>query len=115
MLSQQIEKNTKRYLHLVKAWQLYNPLISMGSLFGAIDKTGKIIIKPKYNELKDFHEGLAAVGKEINGDTLYGFIDKTGKEVIKPQYASVGSFNSGLALVQDKNTLKYGFIYNPLK
>ncbi len=53
---------------------------------------------------REFHEGLARVGK----NNKYGFIDKAGKEVIKAKYDNVGEFHEGLAWF--KKDGKYGFI-----
>ena len=65
-------------------------------LFGYIDMTGKIVIKPSFREAKDFSEGLAvAADKRWN----YGYIDKLGKWVIKPHYSNAFSFHNGLAFV----------------
>ena len=50
---------------------------------GYIDKAGKPIIPPKYDDVEPFPEGLAVVKREDK----YGFIDKTGKMVITPRMA----------------------------
>ena len=63
---------------------------------GVIDKTGNFVIFPQYDEIRDFHEGLAAVK---NGES-WGFVDKTGKEVVSPRYYNVTGFSEGLAGVQ---------------
>lgn len=66
------------------------------------------IVPPKYDEVRDFSDGLAAVkvaaGEWSNGEapvTIYkwGFIDKTGRKVVPPKYSSVGNFSDGLAAV----------------
>ena len=44
--------------------------------FGSIDKTGKIIIKPQFDDVRDFNNGLARV-KFFSGKI--GYIDKIGK------------------------------------
>lgn len=49
----------------------------------------------KYENLNNFHEGLAAV--QHNG--LWGYIDKEGKEVIPCQYESAEDFNNSRAIV----------------
>ncbi|MFD0674865.1 WG repeat-containing protein [Cohnella sp. GCM10027633] len=72
--------------------------------WGLLDLTGKEIVKPAYDDIADFSEGLAAV--KLNGK--YGFIDAKGKLVIKPQYESVGTFREGLVSV--KKSGKYGFV-----
>ena len=49
---------------------------------GFIDKAGKQIIPPNYNDAQPFSEGLAAV--RLKGE--YGYIDRSGKMVIPPQF-----------------------------
>jgi hypothetical protein len=71
---------------------------------GFIDKTGKVVIEPKWDSTSSFSEGLASV--EL--DNKEGFIDKTGKVVIEPKWDSASTFSEGLANVElDK---KFGFI-----
>ena len=53
---------------------------------GFIDKTGMVVIPPKFDEVNPFSEGLAAV--QIEGK--WGFIDKTGNMVIRPQFDDIG-------------------------
>ena len=62
---------------------------------GYIDKTGKIVINPQFDEAWTFSEGLAKV--KI-GNKL-GYIDKTGKYVINPQFDKAEKFSNGLAKV----------------
>ena len=67
-------------------------LIRQNDLYGFINKTGKIVIKPQFEEAESFSEGLAPVMI----DKKYGYINKTGKTVIEPQYDDVmGSFSAG--------------------
>jgi WG containing repeat len=75
---------------------------------GFVDKTGKVVIEPKFEAAGDFSEGLAAVmffkpPKVIDyeKDDPYeaGFIDTTGKIVIKPQFEFYRPFSEGLAFV----------------
>jgi hypothetical protein len=74
----------------------------INSKWGFIDKTGEVVIKPKYTRVEDFSEGFAAVkaGGTHFRDGKWGFIDRTGKEVIPPQYEWVRSFSEGLAAVR---------------
>ena len=62
---------------------------------GFINKKGFIVVKPIYDNVGSFSEGLARV--KLNGK--WGFIDKKGNVVIKPEYVTAISFNNGLALV----------------
>lgn len=63
--------------------------------YGYIDKTGKVVIAPQYENTMGFNEGLAAT--KLNGK--YGFIDKKGNWAIKPQYDFTYIFMDGLAAV----------------
>jgi hypothetical protein len=62
---------------------------------GYVDNTGKIVIRPQFDEAWNFSEGLAPV----RFDDRWGYIDKTGKVVIAPQFFQVSSFKEGLACV----------------
>lgn len=70
---------------------------------GYIDRTGKIVLEPKYDGASFFSEGLARVS--FGRDTIItqgfsqGFIDETGKVVIQPQWDVVSHFSEGLAAV----------------
>ncbi|MDR1056571.1 MAG: TonB family protein [Prevotellaceae bacterium] len=63
----------------------------------AIDKLGKQIGKEKYDDLKPFSEGLAAVRLNY---LVYGYINTTGDMVIEPTYYYAGDFKGGVANVQ---------------
>jgi hypothetical protein len=92
-----------------------------GKLYGYIDKTGKMVIPPRYYRAVRFSEGLAAVQiGEIEGSSTVGFIDKTGRMVIPPKFYLyldlteghftdyMGVFSDGLAEVwQDPATASY--------
>jgi len=71
---------------------------------GYIDKEGDFVIEPKFDDAKDFYEGLAPVkvGRK------WGYIDKTGEFVIEPQFDNADIFSSGVAAVQVDG--KWGFI-----
>jgi len=70
--------------------------------WGLIDKTGKFVVKPKYDEIMDFQEnGYAVVTKFqlINGtydSPLYGLIDSNGNEVLPLKYSGMSGFSEGL-------------------
>ncbi len=63
--------------------------------YGFMDTNGKTIIEPRFDRVRDFNNGFAAVriGKG------WGAIDKTGKLVVKPKYAWVSDFSEGFAAV----------------
>jgi len=68
--------------------------------WGYIDKTGKTVIFPQYEEAYLFSDGLALVRK----DKKYGYIDKEGKYIINPVYVSATPFKDGLALITTDNS-----------
>ena len=74
-----------------------------------INKNGEEVISCKYSEVRDFHDGLAAVYYIGEGlKSSWGFINKNGEEIIPCKYKSVSDFHEGLARVQKDG--KYGFI-----
>lgn len=64
--------------------------------YGYIDKSGKTVIAPQFENTMGFNEGLAAT--KLGGK--YGYIDLKGNWVIKPQFDFTYMFSDGLAMVQ---------------
>jgi hypothetical protein len=78
----------------------------IGNKYGFIDRSGKVVIQPKFDLTFHFSEGLAAV--QIGHK--WGYIDRTGKMVIKPKaLAQAEDFHHRLALVETKDG-RYGYI-----
>jgi len=91
--------------------------VTVGGKKGYIDRTGKLIVNPQYDQASDFSEGLALVcvgpcdqdhwqgvryTKGLETEKLeqtfkYGYIDETGKMVINPMFESAEKFSEGLA------------------
>lgn len=71
---------------------------------GYIDKEGDFVIEPKFDDAKDFYEGLAPA--KLDGK--WGYIDKTGEFVIHPQFDRADIFSSGVAAVEVDD--KWGYI-----
>lgn len=88
-------------INLVKRFHDGRAVVRVGSLYGFIDATGKIIIEAKYRHALDFSNGMAAVKDRTFGSTSeWGFIDTTGTMRIQPQYFNVDCFaKNGLASV----------------
>lgn len=82
---------------------------------GFIDKTGKIVIEPKYKKIGDFHEGLASVTDQTDKDVknipgqnspMFGYIDTTGKLVIEQKFSIARDFSDGIAVATAHDTEK---------
>jgi hypothetical protein len=71
-----------------------------GGKFGYIDKTGKVIVTPRFFIAQDFSEGLAAIRVEESPESKFGYIDRTGKIVIPARFNQGGPFSEGLAAVE---------------
>jgi len=67
-------------------------------------RTGKVAIKPQFDDALSFSEGFAAV----KVGAKWGFIDTTGEVVIRPQFDDAWEFSEGFAAVQVGE--KWGFI-----
>jgi WG containing repeat len=78
--------------------------------WGFIDKTGKMVIEPRFGGQPVFSEGLAFVILKGGG---IGFIDKTGAVVLRPEFALGENFSNGLAWMHDSldyRIARYGYI-----
>lgn len=75
-----------------------------GAKWGFSDAKKKIVIRPAYDSVNLFKEGLARVSL----GTKRGFIDTTGKIVIPLTFPFAGDFQDGRALVIDGKL--YGFV-----
>jgi hypothetical protein len=76
-------------------------------LYGYIDKLGKIIIQPKYENAENFINGKAVVKL---GEGNYELIDKTGKTLTSLKYYYVASMGEGLITFREKSEDKVGYI-----
>ena len=54
--------------------------------YGYIDKTGRFVIPPKFENAGAFSEGLARVSEIVDGRELVGFIDTKGQYIIQPVF-----------------------------
>ena len=63
--------------------------------YGAIDRTGKMVIKPKFSFAYTFEEDLMPV--VVNDGDKCGFVNKEGKFAIAPEFDETESFSEGLA------------------
>ena len=77
-----------------------------GYLCGYIDREGKVVIPPQFDDAYPFSEGLANV--QIGGK--WGYINKQGEMVIEPKFDEPSSFKNGLALVSAKPLVPQAYI-----
>ncbi|WP_134682632.1 WG repeat-containing protein [Brevibacillus migulae] len=67
------------------------------SLYGYIDKQGKVVIPAKYRYASSFEHGLASVNVDPEGyQEQLGLITPKGEYVVKPDYAVISYVNNGL-------------------
>lgn len=83
-------------------WQL----IFSGEKWGWKDEKGKVVIKPQFDDVYAFSEGLGAA--KIGGK--WGFVDRMGKYVIKPQFDEVFPYGFGDGIIAVKVADKWGYI-----
>lgn len=74
----------------------FSKVDSTATIWGFVDKSGKQIINPQFDEVGDFHDGKCAVK---NKEGKWGYIDKSGKIVINHQFHSAAAFKDGQAVV----------------
>lgn len=70
--------------------------------YGYMDKSGKVAIKPRFENASPFREGLAAVCLDA---FRCGLIDRTGKFVVRPVYMGTRPPSDGLAMVVTREGL----------
>jgi hypothetical protein len=74
---------------------------------GYIDTTGAMVIRPQFEQGRDFKEGLAAVEvidcppakRDWSKPQRFGFVDRTGSLAIPADFHLADSFSDGLAAV----------------
>lgn len=65
-----------------------------GGKYGFIDRKGRVVVEPRFDDAEEFSEGLALVS--LNGRKV--FIDATGAVVVAPEdFEPINGFTDGLA------------------
>jgi hypothetical protein len=64
--------------------------------YGFVDKSGKVVIPPRFVLVNSFSEGLAAAER----DGRWGLVDKHGEWVLEPLFADIDPFSEGLARIR---------------
>lgn len=74
------------------------------SMYGYINKEGKIVIPAQYDYAEDFSEGLAIVRTNIDGASKHIFIDTKGNQAFDKHFTKCPQpFSMGYSLVQKTN------------
>ncbi len=76
--------------------------VKNGETYQYIDREGKIVINPQFENATVFRDGLALV-QTSGEDGKWGYIDKDGKFIIEPQYKYATVFCEDLAWVVAEN------------
>lgn len=74
--------------------------------YGYIDRTGTMVILPRFDNAFPFSEGLALVSIEYR----WGHIDESGGFAVAPRFWNADSFHDGRAMFTDENSRKNGYI-----
>lgn len=82
--------------------------VEVNDKYGFINKQGKLVVSPQYDNADIFSEGLAPVETKVGDKLKHGFIDKDGKVVISPQFDGADPFFDDRALI--KIDTSYGYI-----
>lgn len=69
--------------------------VRQGGEYGYMDRTGRIVIPPKYSQAGPFREGFALVREKGR----FGFVNARGEEVIPPRFEDAWHFSNGRASV----------------
>jgi len=75
--------------------------------FGLIDRTGKIVVPPKYDVISPFSDGLAAAADNRNIASLW--LDTSGQEVRRDVVTGFRPYHSGLAIANDYQAKHFGY------
>ena len=76
-------------------------IVEESSLFGYLDRQGRVAIKQQFTSAEPFNDGLAVVGlPNGDGNELYGYIDTSGKMVVPAIYATASLFVAGHGIVK---------------
>jgi hypothetical protein len=81
--------------------------IKFGELYGFIDQTGEIVVKPQYNYVQDFQNGKALVHVRAGQDAL---LNEKGEQIHTYNVQYIDSFSEGLAATRLTENSKFGFI-----
>jgi hypothetical protein len=74
----------------IRPFQRGFAIIESRGRYGAIDRTGRVVVKPEWKSLRDFGPAGLAMVRE---DDKFGLIDSTGAVVLPPQFSEIVTWN----------------------
>ncbi|MBX7220016.1 MAG: WG repeat-containing protein [Blastocatellia bacterium] len=101
-LVEKVEKRITTYQD--REGKLFTTETQLKHAFGFIDKTGKVVIEPRFSEAKHFYQGVAQITFDGNS---WGYVNQAGKIVLAPQFDRIVDFTEGPAHIEKKG--KVGF------
>lgn len=87
-----------------------------GSVYGFVDRQGRVAVPFRFAYAQDFQDGLAPVKVRVGEDSgdrdgeLYGFTDREGNLAVPARYDRVEPFSEGLAAVHCPRRDHWGFV-----
>lgn len=80
----------------------YSPLahVKVGNKWGIIHNDGTFFIKPKFYNIHNFHEGIAAVSIDYQHYKDWGYIKLDGSYLVAPMFDSAEDFHDGYGKVR---------------
>ena len=87
-------------------------LVKVNDKYGFINRQGIFIVKPKYDDARDFKDGFALIGDMLGGEIIWGFVDNSGKTIVPPCYVDMKDFSEGLFAYKSSLSGKWGFMDN---
>lgn len=81
-------------------------------LFGLIDKTGRWIVKPKYDEILDFTRGEPCTAAKLPGGAGWVLLNRDGRRRLKQTFYSLKWVSEGVVAfrAETRNGLLYGLM-----
>ncbi len=76
--------------------------------WGYMNRNAEVVISAAWDAADDFLDGIAVVGRMIDGELRYGYINPKGEALILPQFERAGTFSEGLAAVSRDG--RFGYI-----
>ena len=83
------------------------PILAHGRVWGFIDRSGKIVVEPRFQSVHYYRDGLALVA-EPGATGRWGILDEEGRWVVQPAFHRLGGFSEGLCAYNKGSS--WGFI-----